>query len=792
MNCLNFIKIFNFYFLVNKLYSDIFEDFDLETFDELNNVQFSSNIYKILESVYERKKEYDEIKANLSEINNSIYEVNYNPKNLIDNINEKLNTIFLDISSNMNSIKQDSIQEISTIRIDNSDLNPSNKNVYKKKLEESSNIREDLIYENLPDFNTLNNNNKRNQNENNLFDKNLISNFNTINLNNKNTINLNDESNLNIASKFLSSHKKQETLDLDYYQGDPNVKNEGRIVHVNRNEINNHNKDHNLGDSNKNEYEKNNNISNLRLLEKANKPMNNDYQFLLKRSLSKENSASKSKNYNPVIKQYDHHQDFNSNNIIRNIPSQIIYNNETNCSSNRKNSKQATLNKNNPATSNGFYSGYPSNNNDFTEASSQIHNSNSNNNYNQIESSKRILYKSGKTLIEKIVNPEDNNQNQNHIQYNSPENKLTIKNTMEISSHNTNRNNNIDLNQNKSISKFLISLKENTNSLLVYNANTKAKSTFEINFPSVSGENKFSWNCRLFQKDSDIFVTGGHNDSNIPSKRCLYLNTNIFDYLEENNYPETNINITELKQMNFSRWAHSLISVWDRFLFCVSGYNNKKCEYLEIKNNKWKNAPDLNIWRMDPNLFVFNNSFIYVFGGFNDNNKFQKPFVKKIEKLKIFNKGVDIPSRVNKWEFVNVFDDRGESNVNCLIPCMGIITLSDNKLLLVGGDTSDYSSLDEENSNRNNDANYGENNNFNPNSSNSFNKANNKLEYHDNMFVVKINFLGNCEISACRQKLNKACCFTTAKSFIYCFDAFYCFDHALDLCAVGNDLLKIQ
>ena len=73
---------------MNKLYSEIFEDFDLETFDELNNDQISSNIYKILESVYERKKEYDEIKTNLKEINGSIFEVNYNPKNLIDNINE--------------------------------------------------------------------------------------------------------------------------------------------------------------------------------------------------------------------------------------------------------------------------------------------------------------------------------------------------------------------------------------------------------------------------------------------------------------------------------------------------------------------------------------------------------------------------------------------------------------------------------------------------------------------------------------------------------------------------------
>jgi len=775
---------------VNKLYSDIFEDFDLETFDELNNVQISSNIYKILESIYERKKEFDEIKSNLSEINSSIYEVSFNPKVLIDSINEKLNTIYLDISSNMNSIKQESIQEISTIRVDNSDLNPYNKLEYHhKKLNDHSNRRGDLVYENLPDFNTLSNNNKRKLNENNIFDNNLLSNFNTINLNNyKNTINLNDESNLNIASKLLSSNKKKDTLEFDYYQKDQNNnKVEETKIHINnRNEIINHNH----RNYNNNELQNKNNVINLRLIEKANEPIN-DNQYILKRSLSKENSSSKSMNYNQVGKQSDCQQDVDQNDIIRNIPSQIINNNENNnYLSDKKLTSQATLNNNNIATSNGFYSGYSSNNNDFTEASSQNHYSKSNKNQNE---PKRIIYQTGNNYSERMSNPDSNNRNANQIPLNPAENnhQTSKKNVNENRFDNANKNNNLTSN---SKTNFIISLKENSNLLFVYNAHSKTKNTYEVNFPLESREKKFSWNCRLFQKDCDIFITGGHNDNNIASKRCLYLNSNIFDYLKNNDYSQKNLNITELKQMNFSRWAHSIILVEDRFLFCVSGYNNKKCEYLDIQNNKWKNTSDLNIWRMDPNLFIFNNSFIYVFGGFNDNNKFQKPFVKKIEKLKIFNKGVDIPCFSNKWEFVNVFDDKGESYLNCLIPCMGIISLCDNKLLLVGGDTSDYSNIYEENSHRHNEpiiGNLGENN-FNPNSSNIYNKADNKLVYHNSLFLVKINFLGNIEISEYLHKLNKACCFTTAKSFINCMNNFYCFDHSLDLCEIGGELLKIQ
>jgi hypothetical protein len=749
----------------------------LETFDELNNVQISSNIYKIFESVYERKKEFDEIKSNLNEINSSILEINYNTKKLIESINERLNTIYLDISSNMNSIKQESIQEISTIRADNLDLYQINKMENQKRLADNSNNKENLIYENLPDFNTLSYINKRNPNDNCFFDRNLINNFNTIKSNNtKNTINLNDESNQNIASKLLSSHKKQKTIKQENYHGnfdnyDPN---EGRKIYVNNNV--NHNKAYQTNNHfNENLSQNNNNkISNLGLIEKENEKDIDNNQYFLKRSLNRENSANKTKNHYSSIKKSEDKEEYNNENIITNIPSQIIISNEI--LSNKKISNQSTLN-NNIATSNLVYSIYPSKNNDFIDASSQIHTFKSNQ-----EETKRVIYKTGNTFTDGTANPVSEITNISQIPININENKQIVKNQNELILNNFNPNKD---------TKLIISLKENTNLFFVYNALLKEKCTYEVNFPLDSKENKFSWNCRLIQKDNDIFITGGHNDNNIPSKKCLYLNLNIINYFENNNYTQNNINITELKQMNFSRWAHSLILVQDRFLFCISGYNNKKCEFLDIQNNKWKNISDLNIWRMDPNLFIFNNSYIYVFGGFNDNNKFQKPFVKKIEKLKIFNKGVDFPSNINKWEFVNVFDDKGESNVNFLIPSMGIISLSDNKLLLVGGDTSDYSNFYEENSNRNNyniNENFGENH-INSNYSNSFNKNKNNLDYHDNIYIVRINYLGNCEISIHKQKLNKACCFTTAKNFINCLDNFHCFDHSLDLCEIGDDIL---
>lgn len=768
----------------------------METFDELNNVGISSNIYKILECIYERKKEYDEIKSNLNEMNSTFNDINHDPKHFIESINEKLNTIYLDISSNMFSTNQERIQEISTIRLNNNEFYPENKKDTPIKLNDFTSVKEKLINQNLPEFNKSSFNNIRNFNENIKLDKDSPNNFNTIKSNNKNTINLNDETNLNIVNKLISTNKKQDTLEHDNHCGfldnfgnkNYNNKNEGKKYYSSQ--IGNTNNCDKISSNIKYDHIQDdlNNINNLGLIREANQKEIDDKQYTLKRSLSKEKSANKVNNYFSN-KKLNFEGNVNEN-IIKNMPSQIVdYSDELNITS-KKNTNNPILNDNN-LISNGFNPGYSNNNNNFTEFSNQ---KNYVNNFANQQEAKRIIYKTTNSFNDTIGNPKFNyNEQRDENSNNLIINRHLINNEKNISSNDATNNNNKDYLNNTN--KFIVSLKENTNLLFVYNTVSKLKFNIEVNFPLDSKDTKFNWNCRLYQKESNIFITGGHNDNNIPSKKCLYLNTNIFDYLENNNYNQNKINITELKPMNFSRWAHSLILVRGRFLFCISGYNNKKCEFLDTQNNKWKNISELNIWRMDPNLFIFNNSYLYVFGGFNDNNKFQKPFVKKIEKLKLFTKGVEIPSNINKWEFVNILDDKGEMNLNYLIPSMGIISISENKLLLVGGDTSDYSNFYEEN-NSNRNYNYNLNGNIDENNydhgTKIINKNNNKLQYHNDIYLVKINFLGNCEISHYNFKLNNPCCFTTSKSFINQIDAFYCFDHSLELCEIKTDLLNIQ
>jgi len=859
---INYIFKNIFIFLVNKLYDDLFGKFFLENFDEIKNVHVSSNIYKILELVYERKKEYEEIRSNLDEINSSIYQIKFNPKNIIDNINERLNTIYLDISSNISSSKQEKKQEIQSQRVENSvlekknDFNKSSKNfsnfeennnfeIYTvKKIDNISN--DNINNDSFHNFNTLNNISRKNKIdiENNLEDKNFLNNFNSIKSCSKISINSNDESaNMHLLSKLMSSNKKNNTSiynENNQYNYN-NISNSNTLEHndsnnkikkiyLNKNEtinnndyddINNHKINNNLI------YDKNNTLGKSLIIKNSNdENSENNINYVVNNKnntnyLNNEMKCSKVGNF--------------ENDFIRNISSQIKSNNllNENISQNyKKITNNSTLNNNNIATSNGVQSVNSTNNNDYIEDSHQAQLFNSNNirgcvndknlhckniqnndiydfhnNSNNLDKCKRIIYKNEIPQINDLKKNNTFRDFENNSTLNKQHNSINM-NVSKIDNESFNRK--IDIIRNiQNIDKknyeanLIVSLKENTNLLISFNPSTKHNNTHEVSFPIDSKESKFYWNCRLLQKGSDIFITGGHNDYNIPSKKCFYLNTNIFDYLSNNNYStKKNINITELKLMNFSRWAHSLLLIEDKFLFSISGYNNKKCEYLDIQNNKWKNISEINIWRMDCNLFVFNNSYIYAFGGFNDNNKIQKPFVKKIEKLKIFNKGIGIPSNSNKWEFVNVFYNKNEitnSNLSILIPSMGIIILNENKLLLIGGDTSDYSNFYEENSNRVNNINDVnenlEDNNLkyiNYNSTNNTINRINKLEYHDKMYLVKINFLGNCEITEHNQKLKKPCCFTTSKNFIMIQNNFYGFDHSLDIMVIKNEELKIE
>ena len=154
--------------------------------------------------------------------------------------------------------------------------------------------------------------------------------------------------------------------------------------------------------------------------------------------------------------------------------------------------------------------------------------------------------------------------------------------------------------------------------------------------------------------------------------------------------------------MNYSRWGHSTILIEKKYLVCISGYENKKCEYLDLVSKKWKNLPDINISRIDSTLFYFNEKFLYIFGGAADNinlltknknselgkknNYFYN--VKKIERLKLNSYTLEKNIFFEKnWEFLNVFENLQENkSENYFYASMGIIKLNESNIILLGGD----------------------------------------------------------------------------------------------------------
>jgi len=274
------------------------------------------------------------------------------------------------------------------------------------------------------------------------------------------------------------------------------------------------------------------------------------------------------------------------------------------------------------------------------------------------------------------------------------------------------------------------SKKENKNSKL--NEENEMKKTLNISELKYKSNSKERIKIRNEKIENNLFnnisnENRNHLDSSCCSNSGVYCQGKDENIIKDdfNMYINNivNIELREMPQMNFSRWGHSSIIIDKKFLLCVSGYENKKCEFLDFSNilstKGWKNISDLNIGRVDATLFYFNETYLFCFGGISLNmnisnsqkDKFyinthcniDKPFsinknakknllfynVKKIERLKlnIMNLEKNIFFDSNKWEFLNIFENFEEKkNFNCLISQMGILKINSNNLLLIGGE----------------------------------------------------------------------------------------------------------
>jgi hypothetical protein len=199
---------------------------------------------------------------------------------------------------------------------------------------------------------------------------------------------------------------------------------------------------------------------------------------------------------------------------------------------------------------------------------------------------------------------------------------------------------------------------------------TETLKTHEIKFNLDESDylkrfNSFSAFCNGNEK---IYLSGG--DSTDPASNS---NSNpISDFIEidlEQNNP-SGPTYKNLPNLNEARTWHSMIFIPKKYVFIVSGTNNKSVELFDIENNEIKIDSYLNEARSECSLALVNNLYLYAFCGF----LLHQSFVNTIERCNL--------GRENrKWEIVNY---KLENNVK-FNPSFFSVGYVNDDILLFGG-----------------------------------------------------------------------------------------------------------
>ena len=137
---------------------------------------------------------------------------------------------------------------------------------------------------------------------------------------------------------------------------------------------------------------------------------------------------------------------------------------------------------------------------------------------------------------------------------------------------------------------------------------------------------------------------------------------------------QENLKLKKLNDMLYKHQYHTLIGAMNN-IFAISGFNSKKCEKYEIKNEKWVELPDLNEPRSYPSCICLENKIIYLFGGFLENLGKSNLQVEKF----------NIQAPLN-WEKIELNASNG--NIQEIPFYSGIIQCSTDKIYLLGGKMS--------------------------------------------------------------------------------------------------------
>ena len=174
-------------------------------------------------------------------------------------------------------------------------------------------------------------------------------------------------------------------------------------------------------------------------------------------------------------------------------------------------------------------------------------------------------------------------------------------------------------------SKCIYGIKEQSNTLLSYNLETKVikKVSLPINIPEEPV---------VTQIEDRVYLTGGGN----------YLSSNI-------EYVESTEHTTDKKEMGIGRKWHSTIVLNGKEFVSLGGYSNvykhlNMCEKYNCEKDEWTAMPSLNEFKQSVAACLLEKKEIYVFGGYSGARH------KSVEYL-------DLDHEVDGWKIVKVEEE---------------------------------------------------------------------------------------------------------------------------------------
>lgn len=212
------------------------------------------------------------------------------------------------------------------------------------------------------------------------------------------------------------------------------------------------------------------------------------------------------------------------------------------------------------------------------------------------------------------------------------------------------------------------------NEVIIYD--TKEKQFHQVILTSENFKDKFAISFPYkFTNigNNSIIITGGIIDANITN--TVYK----LRVIKESN-TKYDIELTQLQSLHNSRQNHNMIFIpkYNSLLVCCGqSLNSTESLDLSLPEKKWMMLPYTNNPRANATMFLINNTYVYLLGGFSHTDE---SYIEGYERL-------NLGKLSEGWVQFDV--------ANLAISTMGVLSLDDNVVLLLGGYKGGKTYLDE-------------------------------------------------------------------------------------------------